>query len=29
MMGPVGQQVAFIIIICGALAFVLGKCMGT
>jgi hypothetical protein len=28
MMGPVSQQVAFIIMICGVLAFVLGKCMG-
>jgi hypothetical protein len=28
MMGPVSQQVAFMIIVCGVLAFILGKCMG-
>jgi hypothetical protein len=28
MMGPVSQQIALIIMVCGVLAFVLGKCMG-
>jgi hypothetical protein len=28
LMGPVSQQIALIIMVCGVLAFVLGKCMG-
>jgi hypothetical protein len=28
MMGPVSQQIALIIMVCGVLAFVLGKCVG-
>jgi hypothetical protein len=28
MMGPVSQQMALIIMVCGVLAFVLGKCVG-
>jgi hypothetical protein len=28
MMGPVSQQIAFMVMICGVLAFVLGKCVG-
>jgi hypothetical protein len=28
MMGPVSQQIALMVMICGVLAFVLGKCVG-
>jgi hypothetical protein len=28
MMGPVSQQIAFMVMVCGVLAFVLGKCVG-
>jgi hypothetical protein len=28
MMGPVSQQIAIIVMVCGVLAFVLGKCVG-
>jgi hypothetical protein len=28
LMGPVSQQIALIIMVCGVLAFVLGKCVG-
>jgi hypothetical protein len=28
MMGPVSQQIALIVMVCGVLAFVLGKCVG-
>jgi hypothetical protein len=27
-MGPVSQQIALIVMVCGVLAFVLGKCVG-
>jgi hypothetical protein len=28
MMGPVSQQIALMVMVCGVLAFVLGKCVG-
>jgi hypothetical protein len=27
-MGPVSQQIALMVMVCGVLAFVLGKCVG-